>query len=200
MYKYLWLLTLSCLFLYTGRPAAAASACATPGNLVVNCGFETGSLSSWTVLGDQNGAGVDSFDAHTGTYGAYLAGFSISTDLRQTIRTIAGQEYAFNYFTAYQPSAIVRPNNIFYAQIQGVTVPGSTLQNIVSQPWSSNGGFLFTAISSATQLDFLARDANFFFSLDDVSVAATPEPATLLLMVPALSVFAFLRRRRLSFA
>jgi hypothetical protein len=165
----------------------------------VNCGFETGSLTGWTVLGDTNGAGVDTVDAFNGTYGAYLAGFATTTDLRQTIPTVVGQQYVLSYFTAYDAAAIIpHPSNSFVAQIQGVSVPGSLQQNVGEKPWGFNGGFFFTATSTATRLDFIAQDRDFFFSLDDVSVMATPEPASFFLLLPAFGYLALRRRSKLA--
>ncbi len=193
----------SALFLGSSQVRAAA-VCATPGNLVMNCGFETGDLSGWTVLGDTTGVGVDTFDAHSGTYGAFLAGYgSVAagntnyTDLRQMLSTKLGQRYSLRYYTAYFPSATVRPDNVFFAEIGGSRIDASLQSNVTSAPWTLDGSFLFTAAASATQLDFLAEDANFFFSLDDVAVTATPEPASMLLVLLGLAgLLAFMPARK----
>src|SRR5258707_4542450 len=39
------------------------------GNLVVNCGFETGDFTGWTRSGDQGFTSIDTVSAHSGTYG-----------------------------------------------------------------------------------------------------------------------------------
>jgi hypothetical protein len=42
---------------------------ATPGNLVANCGFETGDFTSWTQSGDLSFTDVDPDCAHSGDFG-----------------------------------------------------------------------------------------------------------------------------------
>jgi hypothetical protein len=201
MRKLFWLIGFVLTTFLVGEQARAASVCANPLNVVVNCGFETGNLSGWTLLGDTNGGGVDAFDAHSGNFGAFLAGFGSPaagntnySDLRQILTTNIGQVYSLRYYTAYVPSATVRPDNTFFAEIGGNKIASSVQSNVASAPWTLDGSFLFTATSSQTQLDFFAEDANFFFSLDDVSVTPLPEPASLLLMLAGFAGLYALRR------
>lgn len=66
---------------------AKADVCDTPTNLVANCGFETGDLTSWTGTPTSqagNWYGVDNFDAYTGNFGAYIAGFGSFSLLADT--------------------------------------------------------------------------------------------------------------------
>ena len=59
-----------CCGLWSGSQAVASSLCdALAGNLVVNCGFETGNFTAWTIGGNTanpggNYYGVDAFDAN----------------------------------------------------------------------------------------------------------------------------------------
>ena len=48
------------------------SICDIPGNLVVNCGFESGDFTGWTLGSNWNNNYVDSYAAHSGNYGADL--------------------------------------------------------------------------------------------------------------------------------
>src|SRR5205823_14488291 len=43
-----------------------------PGNLVANCGFETGDFTNWTQGGDLSDTRVSSEGAHSGSFGAHL--------------------------------------------------------------------------------------------------------------------------------
>ena len=66
--------------LWSTSPAVAGpSLCnAIATNLVSNCGFETGDFTSWTIGGNTlnpGGAyyGLDSFDANSGNFGAFMS-------------------------------------------------------------------------------------------------------------------------------
>ncbi len=184
--------------------AAAAEACATADNLVQNCGFESGDFTGWTISGDTANMGVDSFDAYTGSYGAYLAGlgsfnsgdknFSV---LEQLLPTLQGQAYVLNYFVAHFTNANVTPDNVFAAAIDSSVIFSSLQANVGYESYAPAVPYRFVASSSGTLVSFLAEDANFDFSLDDVSVVATPEPGSLLLLIPGLGVFGLLRRLKI---
>ena len=62
-------------FLVTSPAWAAASICdSIAGNVIVNCGFETGDFTGWTLTGNTGFTGVTSGSPYvnSGTYGAYL--------------------------------------------------------------------------------------------------------------------------------
>jgi hypothetical protein len=173
------------LFMFSQSPARADDVCATASNLVQNCGFETGNFSDWTVSGDTANAGVDKADAHTGSFGAFFAGLGSFnsgqahfTILDQLLHTVPGRVYQLAYDTAHFTNTAATPDNVFTAAIHAVTIPGSMQTNVGNLTYHSSGPFVFTAASSLTDLQFSAEDANFFFSLDDVSVVAVPEPST----------------------
>lgn len=184
----------------------AAEVCAVSSNLVQNCGFETGDFSGWTLLGDTVHAGVDAFDARSGAFGAYLAGLgSIAandtnfTDLQQVLTTTAGATYTLSYSSAHFTNADVTPDNVFAASIDNNLIAGSFQLNVGNLGYTVAAPFTFTANSSATTLDFLAEDANFYFSLDDVSVipgtSPVPEPGSLFLFSSTAAALFFFRRR-----
>ena len=56
----------------TTKSAVRAAATAAPTNVVVNPGFETGSLSPWTSCGSVNDVSVTTAQAHSGSYSALI--------------------------------------------------------------------------------------------------------------------------------
>lgn len=188
---------------------AKADVCTTSTNLVANCGFETGSLSSWLVSPSSeagNWFGVDSFDAYTGSYGAYLAGFGSYSSgdsdfglIGQDIATVVGKTYVLTYDlahnTLFDPTAT--PDDYFAAGINGTILGGSQEVNVGSQAFTP-ARLSFVATSATTLIEFEAEDANFYFSLDDVSVSLAPEPASFAFVASALiglGVFFRLRKQ-----
>ena len=171
-------------------------------NLVANCGFETGSFSSWTLSGVQSSPaylgishGVDTADAHTGADGAYLGGFGGILDLSQFLATVPGTLYEVDYWLAQSPATVAPYQSSF-----NVTFGGTTLfsaGNAPNLPFTRYE-FFTTAAASLSNLQFGARDDTGFFSLDDISVepAPAPEPGTnrLLLSATALLLVGFVAR------
>ncbi len=191
--------------LLSGVRANAAALCAVPGNVVQNCGFETGDFTGWTLSGDTVHAGVDPFDAHTGNFGAFIGGFgSINagdnnfTVLSQNLSTSIGQSYLLSFYWAHLTNAVVTPDNVFAAFVGTNLATGTLQRNVANQPYIQSSPFYFVASSTATTLQFIAEDANVFFSLDDVTVIpSVPEPATLFLITPGLAgLYLIFRRRR----
>lgn len=177
---------------------ATTSACSgVAGNIVTNCGFETGTLSGWTAtpagyLGQYYG--VDTIDAHTGTYGAYLAGQSSSVFLSQVLPTVAGTTYYVAFDLAHPDANILPYNNSFSVSFGSTTLYSETDLAFGYTQYIFSG----KATSASTTLQFGALDPLNFFSLDDVAVYAAPEPSTLALWLPLLlgGVWLVFRRRK----
>jgi hypothetical protein len=190
-----------------GAKEAKADPCDTSANLIRNCGFETGDLTSWVgipVNETGNWFGVDKFDALTGTYGAYLGGFGSYNAgdsnygfLYQVPTLTSGVEYTLSFDLAHNassnPTAI--PDNFFGVRIYGSLVPSLEVVNARNQALTAYS-YSFTATTSSTLVSFLAEDANFYFSLDNVSLVPAPEPASFLLVAPAMGGLLWLTRRR----
>ena len=181
-------------------PLMATTSCASiASNLVVNCGFESGDLSGWTTTPpgyEGQYYGVDSFDANVGSYGAYLAGQTSDVYLSQNVPTAAGASYTLSFAVAH-PDVNYAP----YTNDFNVLADGNLLYSESEQVFGyTDFSFDFTATSASTSIAFGAFDPLGFFSLDDVSVSATPEPSTFALSVPVFLAGAllFLRRRTLS--
>src|SRR5947208_1219010 len=72
--------------------AVGSSLCdAIAGNLVTNCGFETGSLSGWSLTGNTGFTGVAGGGTpHTGSFGVFEGPVGSDGFLNQTLPTVAG--------------------------------------------------------------------------------------------------------------
>jgi hypothetical protein len=189
-----------CVFGLLGLAApsfATPSLCdATAGNLVLNCGFETGTFINWSHTGNTLADQVDAFVIHSGSYGADLGPVgAVHGFLSQTLATASGAIYDLRFylesgggspadFTAYWNG-----NPVFSLANTGSF--GYTLEDIPN-----------LVGTGSDVLSFGFRQDPAFYGLDDISVVQTsagastvPEPATLALLGSGL-VGTALRRRR----
>jgi hypothetical protein len=165
------------------------------GNLVANCGFETGDFTAWTTTPAMMGSVFDvaDFAAHSGTFGAFLAATTPPDrdTIAQSISTIAGDTYTIAFFLRNT----FEPANQFIAMF-GAT----TLLSLTDSPSFPYTEFTDTVVAtgSSTMLSFSAYQVPGFFFVDDISVlsVAAPEPASLALLGSALFMFGVVRRRR----
>lgn len=147
-------------------------------NIVVNCGFETGTLSSWTVvnggfIGVSNGT-----TANSGTYGAFLGPVGSDGSIEQTLHP----QPKFTYNVSFYLKSDGGTPNDFTAQITGVvtnTRTGAVGTQILFQgvnlPASPYTRYTATitmppVLNQPVVLKFLARNDPTFFELDDISV------------------------------
>ncbi len=175
--------------------AHATSLCdSTAGNIVTNCGFETGTLAGYTTVnGPSAYSGLDYSSAHSGTYDlsfgnpTVLGNFSIS----QTLSDTAGTSYTYSFYVGYSGNNNF-PNQ-FTASFDGT--PELALVNV-----SSNGGFdpsqyalySYTVLGTGSDtISFSGSGGSLDFRLDDIAVvggaapppaATTPEPSSLMLL------------------
>jgi hypothetical protein len=199
---YIFLFAAFCLTALSFGAKADPLCSSITGNLVTNCGFETGDFTGWTLSGNDvpgelgNLYGVEGQDPvdgifpHSGNDQAYFADLDANaTTISQTIG-LSGpyQEYTVSFYLA-QDTAPVTPysnelNVAFggttYISDSGIAVEGYTKYSFVASD------SLPTALLSIT----LGNDGGEFL-LDDVSVVSTPEPSAwfLLLTAGALCVF-----------
>lgn len=182
----------------------AASLCdAMPGNLVRNCGFETGDPSSWTVdvpLGSDVEVAELPTSAHTGRYVAQLSGFGTSS-IWEALPTTPGAQYAFTFYLVSLSSGGDPVTSGFFRAYFG----GQQVFDLVGQgPNFDNGyarySFVRLATAATTDIRFAARNSTAIYDLDDVSVTpaatATPEPTTVALVAAGLLALGAARRRR----
>ena len=196
--------------------AKAGSICgAVTGNLVANCGFESGDFTSWTISGITDDPvsfgiptyyGVDTGDANSGNYGAYMSqdyndDGPGTVNLSQTLATSVGSTYDITYYLENDaPGPTNGYTETFSSIFGGTTV--QTLAPTLATPGPVGAfteySFAETATSASTTLEFdFENDAN-YWSFDDVSVvvAATPEPSTGLLGGLALGALLLLCHRK----
>ena len=175
--------------------------------LVTNGGFETGDFTGWTVTGTATSSafasefyGVDTMDAASGTYGAYLGSEFSTLTLSQSLAV----QPAHYYTVSFSLAQLSAPQTGFTNSFQ-VLMGGQTVFSETNAPVSAYTNFSFTTSTSPSaatsqMLQLVSENDLGFFSLDNVSLstgAATPEPASLLLIAPALAFFA-LRRRKIA--
>jgi PEP-CTERM motif len=172
---------------------AAAFALAAPlahAGLVINGDFETGDLSGWTQTGNTDSFGVDPFAAQSGTFGAFFGPEQPGT-LSQSIATVAGQSYKVDFWLQLDDSA--QPNSFSWS-LGGVTQTPN-LVNVNGFDYQEFSATV-TATGAFSTLAFTFENPQSFWLLDNVSVAAVPEPGTYALVSAGLLAIAALGRRK----
>lgn len=182
----------------TAFAAAALIATGTAqANIVVNGDFETGTFSGWTKSGN---ASLSDVIANTATSNHSFLWRSGATGspayITQMLNTVVGTTYTLEFDLFVGGGT----NNSFTAMFNGVTQYSSSNTSFDWTHFSFTG---LTATSALTELQFGARNDPSFSRLDNVnvfatSVAAIPEPATWMLVFPALAIGAAAARRRKS--
>jgi hypothetical protein len=162
-----------------GAPIVRADVC-TPvvGNLVVNCGFETGDFSGWTQSGNTGATGVNSFATHSGNFGAFFGPIGSLGFITQNLLTVPGATYNLSFWLR-----VGAPENQFQAFFNGVQLTNLVNTAVPDYTLFTFNGLLATGAS--TQLQFGFREDPSFWDIDDIVVVAAnapvPEPATMLL-------------------
>jgi hypothetical protein len=197
-----------CLFLAVPQSKAGSICDAVSGNLVANCGFETGDFTGWILSGNDVPAelgnlygveGTDPFDGispHSGSYQAYIADLvANSTTLSETLTTIPGHEYLVSWYLA-QDTAILAPySNAFSVSFGPATLVSLTAVPVEGYTYYSSPA---TATSSSTTLSLTLGNDLGEFLLDDVTVSAVPEPAAWTLALGGVALAFILHRIRLA--
>lgn len=170
------------------------------GNLLQNCGFETGDFTGWTTGGNFSATGVennyDGYAANGGNYFAVLGPVGSDGSLSQTFSTNPGDTYNISW---YLKSNGTTPND-FNTTWNGTTIFSQT--NIPNSNGYVLSSFSEVAAGPTSTLTFGFEDNPAYLALDDSSVtaatAAAPEPSSyfLLLFLAGTAMFLTARRRR----
>ncbi len=171
-------------------PTWAQGTCYTANNLVVNCGFETGSFSGWTTIPASSGSDffVEPYYPHSGTYSAWFGAVNYQYDtIEQTLPTIAGEHYNVDFWLQNDYSGPAS----FIMQWDGITEYSAS-----SSPFGyTEVSLTLTAAGNDTIL-FAGYQLPSYYNLDDVFVG-TPEPGTLILFGSGMLGLAGVIRRKM---
>jgi hypothetical protein len=184
-----------------GTAQATPSYCETvAGNLIQNCGFETGDLTNWTAVPAASGSyfGVNSF-SHTGDYTAFFAGTGGQWDeIYQVFATIPGHTYSIS-FAFYNDG--LTPNSAVTGWFDGTFHYLGGGPDLPAYNWVE-AEYSYTATTTSSGLVFLGYNTHGYVDIDDVVVreavvgdVGTPEPLTLSLLAAGIAGIGATRRR-----
>ena len=155
-----------------------------------NGGFETGDFTGWTLTGDTSVTAVDPSALFSGSYGA-LFGPTDPGGITQTFDATPGN-YVVSFRLFLQDSA--QPNSFSWSWNGVEQQPGFNNTSAFSEYALFSVPVVATGSSSTISFSFVNPQS--FWLLDDVSVAAVPEPATFALLGAGLLLIALRSRRR----
>jgi hypothetical protein len=168
------------------------------GNLLQNCGFETGDFSGWIQSGNTDSTYVvgnfDGFLPNSGTEFAAMGPAGSDGFLSQTLATTPSAFYTIAWYLASDGQT---PNDF------NVTWDGNTIfsQTDLAVPDYVLYSFTEVATSASTTVTFGFRNDVGYLALDDTSVTSNetstvPEPSSFVLLGSALAGLWLLQGRR----
>jgi hypothetical protein len=136
------------------------------GNLVGNCGFETGNFSMWTRSGDQGFTSIDAASAHSGNWGLDIGPVGGLGFIAQNLGTMTGTRYNLSFWLENAGG----PANRVQVSWGGTVIFDSS--DFAPFPYRQYC-WVGTAPSDSTELKFGFLQVPSFFHFDDVVV--TPQ-------------------------
>lgn len=137
---------------------------ATAGNLVANCGFETGSFSAWVQSGDPSFTTVENVP-HSGTW-AVLTGPVVSLGyISQNLPTDPGGVYNLTFWLANSQT----PNHFQVSWDGGVIFDSVDMPDFAYTQFEIDG---LVASTDSTELKFGFYNVPDYFAFDDVVVVS----------------------------
>jgi hypothetical protein len=180
----------------SARAQSMPSICdAITGNLVTNCGFESGTFSGWTQFGNTAFTSVSTVAPNSGTHLLRAGPAGSVGGIKQTVNLTGAGQLSFSLLKAGESSSAVT------ATFE-VRWGGSTLTALVDPAPFGFTQFTFDVVGTGdNELAFGFRNDPNVWSLDDVAVTGTsvpvPEPGALgLLALSGLPLLVRVRRRR----
>ncbi|MBK6414283.1 choice-of-anchor C family protein [Sphingopyxis sp.] len=170
------------------------------GSFTTVAGGNGASITGWTVTGSSVDYIGSYWTAQNGSHSIDLNG-SAQGGIQQTFDTLAGIQYNVTFWLAGNPDGAPLTKNVLVSATgatNGEFSFNSTGTSKTNMGWSKYT-YNFLAAGPSTTLSFASQDAGAFgAALDNVSVAAVPEPATWALMLIGFAGVGFSMRRRSS--
>jgi len=135
-----------------------------PGNLVRNCGFETGDFTNWTRSGDPGFTTIDMISAHSGNFGLDTGPSGGLGYIAQNLATTPGTFYHVCYWIDNEGG----PSNRFTASWEGNIIVDVSDQQRFTYRQDCLDVF---ACTDNAELKFGFLQEPSFFHFDDVSAA-----------------------------
>ena len=175
----------------------AADVCATPTNLVANCGFDSGDFTSWTVTGtdsdpSKNGQyyGIENSSQFSGNFAAFFGAAGGEISLNQTLSGLIPTDIYTISLEAFNDTT---PDTGY---INNLYIALGPMTDLVASQTPANGYTLYTAVIAATSttedLSILSRNDAGFWNIDSIQAMQTgvPEPAVFALFAAGLALVA----------
>ena len=164
-------------------------------NLINNGGFEDG-FTGWTLTGHQDGntaavgCGWSTVCPHSGNLQAVFGAVGAPGGISQDVTTTPGGRYEVSFWLQNDGGS---PTTI-EVSFGGVTLISATNQGAFGYTFFD---YLVDVNAPVSTLSFSIQDDPAYYSLDDVTVAEAPEPASLTLLGSAMGLgMGFIRKYR----